>query len=252
VFLRRGALGGGAVLAAAGADFVLGAPASAVKAPSVAVTSSMGPTFPDSRLRETRVLWQARTDRRLVALTFDDGPQPDYTEGVIEVLRRYRVRATFNLVGRRIVAHPDLVGRELADRHELGNHTWRHANLPLESPARVREELQRTHDLIERLTGRPPRTLRPPYGNLSGDALKAAAELGYDVVGWSVKFHEDLFDAAGNAAYVAAHLAPGSVILAHDTGNRSRLQDLLALPALIEAARRQDYEFVTVSELLSA
>lgn len=168
------------------------------------------------------------------------------------VLRRYRVRATFNLVGRRMQAHPEMVRRELSDHHELGNHTFSHADLPRHSPAEVRAELHRTHELITRMSGQEPRLLRPPYGNVSGDALRAAGELGYDVVGWSLQFHEDLYDAAGNAAYLAAHLEPGSVILAHDAGNRSRQKDVAALPALIRAAWDRGYEFVTVSELLAA
>ncbi|MGI8680887.1 MAG: hypothetical protein ACR2JO_01875 [Mycobacteriales bacterium] len=71
-------------------------------------------------------------------------------------------------------------------------------------------------------------------------------------MGWSLQFHEDLYDAPGNAAYLAAHLEPGSVILAHDTGNPSRRKDVAALPALIRAAWDRGYEFVTVSELLAA
>lgn len=72
------------------------------------------------------------------------------------------------------------------------------------------------------------------------------------MVGWSLQFHEDLYDAPGNAAHLAAHLEPGSVILAHDTGNPSRRKDVAALPALIPAGWYRGYEFVTVSELLAA
>lgn len=239
----------GVVLASAA---LAGAAAEDVPASAASPSAEMSPHFPDDRLRETRVLWQAATSARKVALTFDDGPMPDYTVAALDVLRRYGVRATFNLVGRRLLAHQDLVRRELADHHELGNHTFTHADLPRRSPAEVRAELHRTHELITRLSGREPRLLRPPYGNVSGDALRAAGELGYDVVGWSLQFHEDLYDAPGNAAYLAAHLEPGSVILAHDTGNPSRRKDVAALPALIRAGWDRGYEFVTVSELLAA
>lgn len=225
-------------------------PAAALDPPSPG--ASFGPVWPDGRLRETRVLWRADTDRHMVALTFDDGPMPEYTTGVITTLSRLGVRATFNLVGARVLRHPDIVAREIAGRHEIGSHTMTHADLARLSAARVRDELQRAHEVITRVAGVAPTTLRPPYGHISGETMLAAAELGYDVISWAVKFHEDLYDAAGNADYIVANLAPGSVILAHDTGNRSRLKDLDALPRLVAGARANGYEFVTVSELLAA
>lgn len=251
--LRGGAVLGGAVLAGGTADAVHASEGSFTSFPYLQTSPSaqMSPHFPDRRLREARVVWQVATTARKVALTFDDGPLPDYTAAALAVLHRYRVRATFNLVGRRLLAHPELARRQLTDQHELGNHTFTHANLPRRSPAEVRAELHRTHEAITRLTGREPRLFRPPYGNLSGDALRAAGELGYDVIGWSVQFHEDLYDAAGNASYIATHLQPGSVVLAHDTGNPSRRKDVEALPALIRAAWDRGFEFVTVSELLA-
>jgi len=245
---RRAVLRGGVVVGAA----LAGGAVEAARASAGRSSVQMSPHFPDGRLREVRVLWQVATSARKVALTFDDGPVPDNTIATSDVLRRYGVRATFNLVGHRMMAHQDLVRRELADHHELGNHTFTHADLPRRSPAEVRAELHQTHELITRLSGREPRLLRPPYGNVSGDALRAAGELGYDVVGWSLQFHEDLYDAPGNAAYLSAHLEPGSVILAHDTGNPSRRKDVAALPALIRAGWDRGYEFVTVSELLAA
>lgn len=211
----------------------------------------VGPTWPDARLREARVLWRARTDQKLVALTFDDGPVPDYTAGVLNALDRLRVRATFNLVGRRVLEHRELVRHEVDSGHEHGNHTWSHVDLARATPRVVRDQLARAHEVITRVAGSPPRTLRPPYGHISGDALVAAAELGYDVISWSVKFHEDMYDAAGNADYIAHNVGPGSVILAHDTGNVSRLKDLEALPRLVGQLRDAGYEFVTVSELLA-
>jgi peptidoglycan/xylan/chitin deacetylase (PgdA/CDA1 family) len=212
---------------------------------------AIGPVWPDARLREARLLWRARTDQKLVALTFDDGPVPDYTAAVLDALDRLHVRATFNLVGRRVLEHRELVRHEVDSGHEHGNHTWSHVDLGKAKPKVIREQLARAHEVITTVAGTPPRTLRPPYGHVSGDTLVAAAELGYDVISWSVKFHEDLYDAAGNADYIAKNVGPGSVILAHDTGNTSRLKDVQALPRLVGHLRDAGYEFVTVSELLA-
>lgn len=206
----------------------------------------------DERLGATRVIWKVETDEKLIALTFDDGPRPQNTAGVLDVLAEKKVRATFNIVGSRALAHPDLVRREMADRHEIGNHTWTHGNLAyLDRPTAI-AEIRKGDEAIERVTGRRPTIFRPPRGNLTGAALSEASRLGYDIVLWSLQLHESAFDAEGNARYVADSVTPGTILLAHDTGNPSRRVGLAALPKLIDLVRDRGYTFVTTSELLEA
>lgn len=208
--------------------------------------------YGDDRLSQTRVIWKAPTTEKLLALTFDDGPMPANTPAILDILAQKKVRATFMVVGSRVAANPDLFRRELAGKHEIGNHTWSHRVLPFTDRAGVDREMRRTDEIIEKLSGKRPTLFRPPRGCIPGDCLTVAARLEYDVLMWSLQLHEDAFDAAGNVKYVADKLVPGTVLLAHDYGNASRKVDLQALPDLIDAVRARGYEFVTASELLRA
>jgi peptidoglycan/xylan/chitin deacetylase (PgdA/CDA1 family) len=103
-------------------------------------------------------------ERRRVALTFDDGPAPPFTGQILDVLRDYRVPATFFVCGQNAERHPELVRRIHAEGHTLGNHTYSHPFLYIQSRQRIAEEIDRTQEVIGRLTGYRPRLFRPPYG----------------------------------------------------------------------------------------
>ncbi|HMD02267.1 MAG TPA: polysaccharide deacetylase family protein, partial [Candidatus Baltobacteraceae bacterium] len=100
------------------------------------------------------------SDRHEVALTFDDGPNAPYTERILDVLRRERVHATFFVVGRAVAAYPRTVRRIVREGHVLGNHSWDHAHLLVETPSAVRAELRRTDDAIYAATGLRTRLMR--------------------------------------------------------------------------------------------
>ncbi|HVE98820.1 MAG TPA: polysaccharide deacetylase family protein [Mycobacteriales bacterium] len=210
--------------------------------------------FSDSLPRSTRAVWRVQTERPLVALTFDDGPVPAYTQDYLDMLREQKVRATFNLVGRSAVRHPDLVRRELADRHQVENHSWSHRDLSTASPPEAIAEVHRGADAIESLTGRAPRYFRPPLGNVSGAALAAVASARADVLLWSVQLREAALDVDANVAHVLARVEPGSILLAHDASHHTidRRVGLRALPIIIERLRDRGFEFVTVDELVEA
>ncbi|WP_244454108.1 polysaccharide deacetylase family protein [Micromonospora echinofusca] len=199
-----------------------------------------------------RVVWRARTDRRQIALTFDDGPAPQWTPMVLDTLDRYRVPATFFLVGARVRAAAGLLRGRL-DRHEVGNHTWAHHDLARMDADEIHRDLTRTHAVIAEVTGREPRLLRPPWGHLGGGTLHAAARLRYDVVLWSLQMRETAYpgDPAGHARHIVAGVRPGTILLAHDTGAATRLVALHGLPAIIDGLRGRGFEFVTVSALLA-
>ncbi|GAB2602118.1 hypothetical protein Aab01nite_62980 [Paractinoplanes abujensis] len=193
------------------------------------------------------------TTAKVVALTFDDGPRPDYTPQFLDVLDRHQVPATFFLVGRHLEEHAGLVRGRL-DRHEVGNHSWSHDDLATLDLAGARRELERTHEAIKRHTGREATLMRPPYGHLGGSTVLAADALGYDIALWSHQMRERTFatDPAAQARDLIGTVRPGSIVLAHDAGDKRRLVALKALPATIEGLRDQGYRFVTVSELLTS
>ncbi len=200
-----------------------------------------------------KTVWRVDTDRPWVALTFDDGPEPDWTPRVLDTLDRLRATVTFFLVGERLQRHGGLV-RGRYGPHEVGNHTWSHEDLAMRDAAGVREQLGRCHEVIEREVGRPPVVMRPPWGHAGGTTLTVAGELGYDVVMWSYVMPEQQHESrpAGIVDDVAGGAGPGSILLAHDVGRASRLVVIDNLEAIVNALRAKGLELVTVSQLLAA
>ncbi|MBM2615004.1 polysaccharide deacetylase family protein [Actinoplanes sp. LDG1-06] len=198
-----------------------------------------------------RIHYFRPTTGKLVALTFDDGPMPDYTPQFLDVLDRAQVPATFFFVGRNLERHAGLVRGRL-DGHEVGNHSWSHDDLATLDLAGARRELERAHDAIQRHTGRTPTLLRPPYGHLGGSTVLAADAMGYDIALWSHQMRERKYAdrPAAQARDLIDSMRPGSIVLAHDAGDKRRLVALKALPALIGGLRDQGYRFVTLAELL--
>lgn len=205
----------------------------------------------EPRHRELAVVWGVNTTKKLVALTFDDGPMPNWTPRVHAILAEHRVRATFFLIGERVLAHRDLLEGQLGE-HEVGNHTWAHHDLARMEYADAYEAIERGARAIATVTGREPTLLRPPYGHLGGSTLLAAADFGASVVLWNRQMVETDYrhDQQGLVDYIVGSCTPGTILLAHDTGDKERLVALNALPDMIKGLRARGFEFVTVSELL--
>ncbi|MDG9678231.1 polysaccharide deacetylase family protein [Micromonospora sp. DH14] len=199
------------------------------------------------------VVWSAPTNQRLVALTFDDGPAPQWTPMVLDTLAEHRVPATFFMVGAQVHRYADVV-RDRLGGHEVGNHSWQHRDLAELDADEAYDDLRRSHDVIAELTGTPPVLLRPPYGHLGGAVLHAAARLDYRLVLWSLQMVEREFpdDPAGHARRIVAGVRPGTIVLGHDVGARRRLVALRGLADMINGLRSRGYTFVTVSALLGA
>jgi peptidoglycan/xylan/chitin deacetylase (PgdA/CDA1 family) len=199
------------------------------------------------------VHWHIPTDRPLVALTFDDGPGPDWTPTVLDALDRHDVPATFFVVGRRLARYEALV-RDRFGRHEIANHTWDHRDLAKLDERGVRDQLSRTHDVIHRVTGQTSRLLRPPWGHLGGSTLVVADEFDYDVVMWSQQMREQHFadDPPAQTRDIVGSVSPGSVVLAHDIGPRYRLVTINQLDGILTGFRDRGLRQVTVSELIAS
>jgi peptidoglycan/xylan/chitin deacetylase (PgdA/CDA1 family) len=120
--------------------------------------------------------WYVPTDEMAVALTFDDGPAPDWTSMVLDQLDEASVPATFFMVGRQLDAHHEVVAGRLGP-HEVGNHTWSHCDLAQKDAIGVRAQVERTHNLIVDRTGKEPTLLRPPWGHVGGSTMLTADDL---------------------------------------------------------------------------
>jgi peptidoglycan/xylan/chitin deacetylase (PgdA/CDA1 family) len=203
------------------------------------------------RCGSVRVLWGGATSDRVVALTFDDGPSQEWTAATLDALSAAGARATFFVVGRNVRRFPDLVRRQHAEGHELGNHSDTHADLSALSEEQVLAELRATDDAVLAATGVRPRVVRPPFGHLSGAALAACGQLGHDIALWTSCMKEIGLTPQGNVDALLGELRPGGVVLSHDGGDQRRAVGLAALPGLLAGLQDQGYRTVTVSELLA-
>ena len=171
---------------------------------------------------QQRVVWSVATREPVVALTFDDGPNPLYTERVLSVLAARDVKASFFMIGRLVQQHPDLVQAVLAAGHEVGNHSWSHLSPALIGAETARAEIDRAADAIAAVAGTRPLWYRPPRGMITGTVLRHSFETGASVAMWSV---DRGAGADGDADAVRTHLvgalAPGAVINMHDGLGRS-------------------------------
>ena len=205
-----------------------------------------GPRRP-ATLRKQAHLTLAAPGRQL-ALTFDDGPHPAQTPAILRILRQYDAPATFFVIGENAGWNPDLVKAVAADGHLVANHSWSHPELPKLSRAKVREELGRTCDLVEKALGAPPRFARAPYGAWHGPSLEVCAELGMEPMGWSV----DTLDwkSPGTATIRSRVLTgahPGAIVLAHDGGG-DRSQTVAALAHYLPRLLDQGYSLVPLTD----
>lgn len=184
----------------------------------------------------------------VVALTFDDGPIPHYTDTVLAVLRQENVRATFFVTGNSVARNPDLARRILADGHELGNHSYWHRRMVLMSPSTVREEVESTDSLIRAAGVTGPIHFRPPYGKRLVLLPWYLSRTKRATVLWSLepdswfRMHTDM------VRYVSDNVQPGAIILLH-VEIPSRTEERAALPLMIRDLKQRGYRFATVSEL---
>jgi len=212
-----------------------------------------------------KTLVRGPNDQRVVALTYDDGPNPPYTNQILAVLRAEHVRATFFVVGRAVQAYPSVVRREVLQGNAVGNHTWSHGHLLLYDGSGLRRTLQRTDAAIYAAAGIHTRIMRPPYGARDWLVLSEVRKLGYTPVMWSVPLANDWEypPARVIAARVLPYVNDGAIIDLHD-GNQGivcagqhlsahvcdRSADVEATRLIVETLKRKGYHFVTIPQLL--
>lgn len=196
-----------------------------------------------------------------IALTFDDGPDPEWTPRVLDVLAAHRARATFFVVGRLAVAHADLVRRAAAEGHEIGMHLFSHTRGVTSDDARFSAELAESISALAEILGHAPRWLRFPYGDRGTQSPRALGAKGVDVAHWTFSSH-DSFEPRPREVVerVRRLLRPGAIVLLHDCmadwettdGKYRRERDVTvaALPTIVELARRRSLELVTLSALM--
>ena len=192
---------------------------------------------------------KVRTSLPYIAMTYDDGPHPRNTPRLLDMLRKRNIKATFYVVGRNVNQYPQIARRIVAEGHEIGSHSWSHANFTKLSDAAIRQELNKTRDAIAAATGVQPRTLRPPYGALrSSQRLWIYKEYGYPTILWDID-PEDWRRPGPSVvtSRIITKTRNGSIVLAHDLHKPT----VDAMPAALDGLLRRGFKFVTVSQLLA-
>lgn len=248
---RRRLLGTSALsaIAAAGATLVLDGSTSRTTKKSPTARVAPRPESSTSTCA-TDVFWRTEPTARLVALTFDDGPDVRWTPQAMAALTAYGAHATFFQLGDAVEDEPSLSREVHAAGHEIGSHGVGHLDLTDVGADAIRDNLRRAHDAITDATGAEPTLVRPPWGRIDAPGLLVASELGYRVALWS--HHLPTAKAEECVDHDVATASPGMIILCHD--GRSTPADSLyvAVRRMLAELTDDGYAFVTVSEMLAA
>jgi len=192
---------------------------------------------------------------RLLALTYDDGPNDPYTWRMMEVLERHGVKATFFLIGQFVQQKP-AIARALVDAgHVIGSHTWDHPNLIFASTSEVRRQLQQAQTAILDATGVTPKLFRPPFGGRRPASLRAVRSFGLEPIMWNVTCYDwRAKSAEAIVAHVERQIRGGDVILLHDGGygrmGADRSRSVEASARILTRYKREGYGFVTIPQMM--
>ena len=189
------------------------------------------------------------SDKKEISLTFDDGPNPDLTPLVLDILKETKVKATFFLIGNQIAGHESLVKRIFIEGHTIGLHSFTHSFFfGFFSSGRVKAELLQSSQLIYAIIGQKPRIFRPPFGVTNPIIAKVVKNLDYDLLGWSIRSLDTIIKKQDRLLKsLKKQLKPGSIILFHDTA-RVKV-DILA--EFINYLNEENYQVVSLEKLLS-
>ncbi|MBJ6765878.1 polysaccharide deacetylase family protein [Myxococcaceae bacterium JPH2] len=202
-------------------------------------------------------IWRGPSTRPVVALTFDDGPHPHYTERIADILHRHGAQATFFCIGREVERHSGLARALHGAGHQLANHTWRHGTgADLFVASRLEEDLRRCQESLFTVTGERPRYYRPAVGVRNPAVHQAARQAGLTVVTWTHAARDGAWAfTARRARALAARTSAGHILTLHDGSphERSELREQTVenLPLLLTELRARGLGTVTLRELLA-
>lgn len=186
----------------------------------------------------------------IIALTFDDGPNPEFTPKVLELLKKYNAKATFFCIGKQVEKHPEILKQIIAEGHIIGNHSYVHSNnYGFLSTRKVISDLEKNQQLIENITNLKVQFFRPPFGVTNPNIAKAVAKLDLKTFGWSVRSYDTV---AKNPETVfkriSSKLQKGDVVLLHDTSEQS----VAILEQLLKFMQQKNLKSITLSNLFNS
>ncbi len=189
-----------------------------------------------------------KTDEKIVALTFDDGPMLQRTENVLKVLEKFNVKATFFCIGNQIIGNERLLRKMNEDGHLIGNHGYSHSNwFDFMNTRQMIKDLQSGNEEIKKVIGKEPAFFRPPYGVTTPFLAKACEKLNFDVIGWNVRsLDTSIKNKKELVERVIKYIKPGSILLFHDT-----VEDVeLVLEEVLNYLKQNNYKVVELDKLI--
>lgn len=219
-------------------------------APNIGTTNPVNtPIFEAPKQFQGKVIRHEYSKDKVIALTFDDGPAPKYTEQILEILKKNNIKATFFCLGEMVHNFPEIAKQEVADGEVIGNHTWHHWYKKMNASTAA-DEIESTATQIYKTMGVKTFLFRPPGGILNNGVADYAKKNNYAVLMWSDDSQDYRRPSVSKlVSNVLKEAKPGGIVLMHDGGG-DRSNTVKALPKIIDALRNQGYQFVTVPQLL--
>lgn len=195
------------------------------------------------------VFYRGDKTKKEVALTFDDGPDPVWTPKVLDVLRKHKIKATFFLIGKKAEKYPDIVKQIHQQGHVIGTHTYSHLNITYCKKPKAIFEIEKTHNIIKKITGEDPYLFRPPYGAYQKRFYNYLKQYNYKIILWTISAEDWNGDSTEKIeARILSGIRPGAILLFHDSGG-NRQPTIDALNIIIEKIKNLGYNFITVEEM---
>lgn len=190
----------------------------------------------------------ANISEKEIALSFDDGPNREYTPQVLSTLAQYDAPATFFVIGKNIPGNESVLKQIDADGHSIGNHSYTHSFfVDFKDSQGFKDELNRTAESVFNVIGKRPKLFRPPYGVTTPHLAKASNVLDYSLIGWSIRSLDTTADTAQTITRrVQSQIRPGAIILFHDTSDKT----IQVLKQTLNFAKENGYKIVSVEQLL--
>jgi|LSQX01.1.fsa_nt_gb peptidoglycan/xylan/chitin deacetylase (PgdA/CDA1 family) len=206
-----------------------------------------------ARNHSKKVLRKGSAQKKVIALTFDDGPNPNYTPKLLDILREHQVPATFFIMGKQAQRYPDIVKHINEEGHTLGLHSYRHSHAWLMSPITTIRDMNQTYNILKDILGKAPNWYRPPWGTFNILSMFAARRLNLNVAYWSIEAQDWAKDTTVEHIYntVINKIHPGAIIVLHDNQGAPGAPErtLKALPTIINTLKGQGFRFVSLDEM---
>jgi peptidoglycan/xylan/chitin deacetylase (PgdA/CDA1 family) len=195
-----------------------------------------------------KIICSAKTNKKEIAISFDDGPATNFTPGILQLLKQENIKATFFCIGKRIAGNENILRQIKDDGHIIGNHSYSHHFwFDMFSSKKMLDDLEQMDHEMKKVTGLQPKLFRPPYGVTNPNLKKAIINGDYTPVGWSVRSMDTVIkDEKKLLSKINRSIKPGAVFLFHDTSKTT----LNILPAFIEEVKNKGFLIIPLDKLL--